>query len=358
MRYLSVFAALSFAAVSFAQSTTYIINTSAGNGAASFTGDGSIATGASLNYPVGIALASDGSLYIADTFNQRIRRVAPDGTITTVAGNGSSALAGDGGAATSASFFNPCGIAVDGAGNIYIADTRNHVVRRIQGSNITKIAGTGEAAYSGDGGPANEATLNTPTGLALDRAGNLYIADTLNSRIRRISTSGTISTFAGNGVNGYDNDLVAAPDAALQYPQGIAVDADGNVYIADTFNDRIRRVGTDGIIDTVAGNGVNRFAGDRGPAINASLNYPKAVALDGVGNLFIVDSFNSRIRRVNSEGIITTIAGNGMFAGFGDTGVATRAAMRFPSGIAVGPAGLVFVSDTDNSRIRVLVPEP
>ena len=215
----------------------------------------------------------------------------------------------------------------------------------------------GKHLFFGDGAAANDATLSTPLGLALDSGGNLYIADTFNHRIRKMATDGKISTVAGNGVSGYYGDNGAAPDAALSYPQGVFVDTRGNLYIADTFNDRIRKVGTDGIITTVAGNGIARFRGDRGQATSASLNYPKAVAVDAAGNIFIVDSFNSRVRMVTEDGVIRTIAGNGLFADYGDGDVASRAALRFPWGIALGAAGKIYIADTDNGRIRVLTPQ-
>ncbi len=264
---------------------------------------------------------------------------------------------GDGGAATSAGLSHPHGVALDKSGTLYIADTAGNTIRKVSsGGTITRVAGTGEAAFSGDAAAATSATLNTPLGLALDAAGNLYIADTLNQRIRRVATDGTITTVAGNGTASYSGDGGAATDAGLNYPQRVALDSEGNLYIADTFNHRIRKVTPDGTISTVAGNGISKYSGDGGPATAASLNYPKGIAIDAAGNLLIADCFNSRIRVVTEDGRIFTAAGNGFFGDTGDGGKAKKAQLRFPSGIAVGLVGKIYIADTDNHRIRLLTP--
>ncbi len=276
--------------------------------------------------------------------------LSPGGTIHTVAGTGQAAFSGDNAAATSATLALPFGMTADGSGNIFIADTNNHRVRRIDTSgNITTVAGNGQQGFTGDGGPATSAALNQPSAVALDAADNLYIADSSNHRIRKVS-NGTITTLAGNGTAGFSGDSGAATSAALNFPQGVAVDAAGDVYIADTKNHRIRKV-TSGTISTIAGNGDQNFAGDNGPAINASLDTPSAVVVDASGNVFVADTENHRIRKV-AGGTITTLAGNGSAAYTGDGGPATSAALAYPLGVAADGSGSVFIADSDNNVIR------
>lgn len=351
---------LSFHALAHAQAPpAYTITTVAGNGIHGYAGDAGAAASAQLNYPQGIAVDATGNVFIADCFNHRVRKVTPDGVISTVAGTGTAGNTGDGAAATSATLRNPCGVAVDSAGNVYIGDTRNHAVRKVAtGGTISRAAGKGEAGYYQDGIAAAEAWLNTPLGVAVDSAGNLYIADVLNHRIRKVGTDGKIATVAGNGFVGYSGDEGPATAATLAYPISVALDAAGNLYIADSHNDCIRKVAPDGTITTVAGTGMAGFSGDGGPATRAQLNYPKAVALDAAGNMFIADTFNNRIRMVTPDGVIFTVAGNGAFGDWGDEGPATDALLRFPSGVAVGPAGRVYLADDQNSRIRLLTPAP
>jgi sugar lactone lactonase YvrE len=220
---------------------------------------------------------------------------------------------------------------------------------------ITTVAGNGIPGYSGDGGPATSASLSGPSGVVVDATGNLLIADSSNYRIRRVDAStGIITTVAGNGIRGFSGDGGPATSASLS-PIGVAVDATGNLFIADTGNHRIRRVDeSTGIITTVAGNGIRGFSGDGGPATSASLNYPTGVAVDGSGNLFIADAANNRIRWVDaSTGIITTVAGNGMPDYSGDGGPATSASLNGPSGVVVDAAGNLFIADNDNKRIRL-----
>src|SRR5271157_2356151 len=323
------------------------ITTVAGGGNGQL-GDGGPATSASLNYPTGVALDSAGNLYIADADTQRIRKVS-GGTITTVAGNGTYGFSGDGGPATSASLGGPRGVAVDSAGNLYMAELYNMRIRQVSGGTIKTFAGNGAFRYSGDGGPAASASLNYPTGVALDSAGNLYIADSSNNRIRGVA-GGTITTIAGNGFENFSGDGGLATSASLSLPEGVAADSAGNLYIADSGNQRIRKV-SGGTITTIAGNGMQGFSGDGGPATSASLTYPAGVAVDPAGNLYIADSYNNRIRKV-SGGTITTVAGNGAYGFSGDGGPATSASLYWPQGVAVDSAGNLYIADTGNQRIR------
>src|ERR1035441_7088931 len=322
------------------------ITTIAGKGNAGFFGDGGPAASASLNHPSGVAIDSVGNLYIADTVNQRIRKVS-GGTITTITGNGAYAFSGDGGPATGASLYSPGGVAVDAADNLYIADTFNHRIRKVSGGTITTVAGNGNAGFSGDGGLATDASLYYPSGVTVDLAGNLYIADTSSSRIREVSGE-TITTVAGNGDVGYYGDGGPATNAGLALPAGVAVDSVGDLYIAG--GSRIRKV-SGGSVTTVAGNGGFRFSGDGGPATVASLYYPSGVTVDSAGNLYIADTYNHRIRKV-SGGPITTGAGNGVGGFSGDGGLATGASLCYPSGVTVDSAGNLYIADTSNNRIR------
>ena len=331
-----------------------------GNG---YTGDGGLATAAELNYPMAVAVDAAGNVYIADWQNNRIREVsASTGIIITVAGNGTAGYSGDGGPATSAQLNYPDGVAVDLAGNIFIADSFNNVVREVTFSAsrgvqvITTVAGNGSQGYSGDGGPAIGAQLAAPWGLAVDADGNLYIADLGNFRIRMVSaTTGNISTVAGNGDIYYNGDGVPATSASMN-PVGVAVDASGNIYIADDFNNLIREVtASTGYISTVAGNGINGFSGDSGPATSAELNMPSGVAVDISGNIYIVDGGNERIRLVTaSTGYISTLAGDGYTSASGDGGYSDLAELGGPEGVAVDLSGNTYIADMFNHRIRVV----
>ncbi len=336
-----------------------IITTVAGNGSPGFSGDGGPATSASLNGPLGVAIDAAGNLYIADSENNRIRKVS-GGTITTVAGNGVAGFSGDGGPAASASLDLPYGEAVDSAGSLYIADFRNQRIRKLSGGTITTVAGNGTQGFSGDGGPAASASLNAPAGVAVDGAGNLYIADANNDRIRKVS-GGTITTVAGNGIEGFSGGGGPATSASLTAPLGVAVDFAGSVYIADTSNERIRKV-SDGTITTVAGDGGFQFSGDGGPAKSATLNGSNnvlsgfdygglGVAVDSAGSVYIADFENNRVRKVSS-GTIATVAGNGAFGYSGDGGTATSASVSFPTGAAVDSADNLYIADIGNGRIR------
>lgn len=332
------------------------IATIAGNGSAAYSGDGGLATNASLNHPRGLAIDSNGNLYISDVDNHRIRLVTAAGIISTVAGNGLLGYSGDGGQAVSASLADVTSLALDPAGNLYIADRGNRRIRKVTpGGIISTYAGTGVSGYSGDGGPATSAELNTAASIMFS-AGSLYIADSSSQRIRRVSSDGTITTIAGNGVKGFSGDGGPATSANLATPLGMAMDSPGNLYFADGDNNRIRRVSPGGVITTVAGDGVAHFAGDLGPAISASLNVPEDVAVDSAGNLYIADAGNNRVRKVPGSGIITTLAGTGTDGFSGDGGPATDATLSFPWGLTTNATGTVYIADRVNNRVRTVVP--
>ena len=334
---------------------TGIITTVVGGAASGFSGDGGPATSASLNFPSGLAVDGSGNLYISDSFNYRVRRVdAATGVITTVAGDGIRGFSGDGGPATSASLNVPWGVAVDTSGNVYIADRDNHRVRRVDAATgvITTVAG----GFVGDGGPATSSSLNSPAGIALDASGNLYIADSAHHRVRLVDgATGTITTVAGTTSTGFSGDGGPATTANLNSPQGVAVDGSGNLYISDTFNHRVRRVdAATGVITTVAGDGASGFSGDGGTATSASLKFPRGLAVDAAGNLLIADE-NHRVRRVDaSSGIITTVAGNGTSGFSDDGGPATSASLNLPRGVAVDTSGNVYIADRSNHRVRLV----
>jgi sugar lactone lactonase YvrE len=368
-----------------------IITTVVGNnvpgGSPGYAGDGGAATNATLARPGFVTVDSLGDLFFADQTNTRIRKVSYNGIVTTVAGNGKYTGAGsvlvnnpgDGGPATNATLGwlasgtgLPISPVVDNIGNLFIADSANNRIRKVDTNGIiTSVAGSGPAglnmgSYSGDGGQATTATLNYPSGAAVDDFGNLFIADNYNHRIRQITPDGVITTIAGTGAANFSGDGGAATSAGLNYPNAIAVDKIGNVFIADGNNYRIRKIDTNGIITTVAGSGPTGFgngsySGDGGPATNARLNTPTGVAVDANGNLFILDSVNFRIRKVDTSGIITTVAGNGIrndsdFSG--DGGAATNAALH-PAGLAADTSGNLFITHVlygdGNGRIRKVV---
>jgi uncharacterized protein (TIGR03437 family) len=353
-------AAVCFPAPAVLSAQTYTISTIAGSGVAGFTGDTGPAAAAQLSTPSGMALDKSGNLYIADASNQRIREIQTNGTITTVAGNGIGTYAGDGAAATSASLLRPSAVAVDGSGNLYIADSGNNVIRKVTGSNISTIAGVNALGpgYNGEGGTGPTSQLNNPLGVAVDSAGNVYIADFGNNRIRKLGTDGKISSVAGTGSAGYSGDNAAAARAALNGPRAVALDAAGNLYIADSNNQRIRMVtAANGVITTVAGIGTAGFSGDLGAATKAQLNQPRGVAVDNAGGIYIADYSNSRIRKVSVNGAINTIAGNGRFAYTGDGGPSTSAALQFPLAAIADTSGRVDIADTQNNVIRLLTPD-
>jgi sugar lactone lactonase YvrE len=325
-----------------------IITTVAGNGTSGYSGDGNAATNATMNYPYGVAVDIASNLFIVDIFNNCVRKVGSNGIITTVAGGGTN-NPGDGGAATNALLNNPLGVAVDAAGNLFIAAGP---IRKVDTNGIITTVAGGSYGYSGDGGAATNAALKSPNGVAVDAVGNLFIADSGNYVIRKVNASGIITTVAGNGSYGYSGDGGAATNAALTSPNGVAVDTAGNLFIVDTFNYCIRKVNINGIITTVAGIGSSGSSGDGVAATNAALNYPLGVGLDAVGDVFIADDQDQRIRKVGTNGIITTVAGYRTPGYSGDGGLATLAKINYPHGVAVDAAGNLFIADGGNYVIR------
>jgi sugar lactone lactonase YvrE len=314
----------------------------AGTASAGYSGDGGAATSAQLNAPLGTAFDATGNLYIADSINNVIRSITPSGTISTFAGTGLAGYTGNGGAASKATLSAPSAVALDDSGNVYIADTANSAIRQVSALNgtITTVAGTGTAGYSGDGGAASAATLRMPAGIVVDSFGNLYIADTANNVVREV-VNGTITTIVGTG----------ATAGALASPTGLAIDASGNLYIADTANNAVRKW-SNGTLTLVAGTGVAGSSRDGGPATSARLNSPTGVAVDAAGDLYIADSGNQRVRSVSAQSsVISTVAGTGTAGSTGSGGAATAAQLNTPTRVTLDSAGRVYIADTANNRI-------
>lgn len=346
-----------------------------GIGTSGFSGDNGLSVNAELNTPTGIAVDKFGNLYIADRFNHRIRQVLTvTESITTIAGSGltgpsNGGFGGDNGLATEAQLNFPSNIVVDSFGNIYIADTFNNRVRMVMTGTqvITTVAGDGTEAFGGDNELANAAQLQNPIDVAISKHGDLYITDSNNNRVRKVTLdTGVITTIAGSGSFGHSNGDFAgdggiATNAKLNYPTGVTVDKTGNVYIADSYNHRIRKViNPTGVITTVAGSGITgpgngSFGGDGGLATAARLNFPTGVDVDGVGNIYIADNGNHRIRKViASTGVITTVSGTGVSGYSGDGGIALEAQLSAPSAIVLDQEGKLYVADQSNHRIRVI----
>ncbi len=329
--------------------STGVITTAAGNGTANYSGDGGQAMAATFDSPSGVAVDTAGDIFIADTFNNVIREVVHStGEIITVAGNGDSGYNGDGGQATDAQLTAPTAVAVDAAGDLFIADNGNDVVRAVDHATglISTIAGDNVWGYSGDGGPATAAALNFPTGVALNAAGDLFIADASNNTVREVT--GLISTVAGDGVGSY-----IGSGSQLYSPLGVAVDAAGDIFTADIYANVIREVNaSSGVISIVAGGGTDGYIVNGVPATDAGLNNPCDVAVDAAGDIFIADTYDNVIREVNTSGDITTVAGDGVGGYSGDNGPATDAELNQPCGVAVDAAGDIFIADSGNNVIR------
>ena len=334
------------------------IITIAGHTAGTFVGDGGSATNANLGGPYGLAIDAAGNLFIADPSTNRVRKVNSAGIITTAAGNGLGNQTGDGGSATAAIVGAPNGLAFDETGNLYIATgSDSNRIRKISLTGIiTTIAGGNDIVYNGDGGPATAAGFRQVYDVAADNRGNIYVSDVQDSRIRKIDANGMISTYVGTGTAGYNGDYIAATAAQINFPKGLAVDDTGNLYIGDFRNRRVRKIDTFGTITTVAGNGINAFTGDGAAATAASLNGAAGVATDHAGNLYITDN-GSRVRKVNTLGIITTIAGcDCSLVNYGDGGLATAAELDQTTGIKVGPDGSIYIADFAERRVRKILP--
>jgi sugar lactone lactonase YvrE len=335
------------------------LTTVAGDGGTQL-GDGAPATEAGFCSTSDVTLDAEGNVYIADAGlfctgpgSGTVRKVNPQGVITTVAGTGWPSFSGDGGPATKADLYAPIAVAVDEEGNLYITDANNYRIRKVDKEGIiTTIAGTGKAGYSGDGGPATAAKLTEPGGLAFDAKGNLYLSD--YTSVRKIDPSGTITTVAGTGRAGFSGD--GGPAIEAQVTAGdVALDSKGNLYISDGENQRIRKVDKDGVITTIAGSGKKGYSGDGGPATEATFEDPWGITVDGEGNLFIADHHNSVVRKVDRHGKITTVAGTGE-AGFNrEKGPATKVMLHEPVGLFVDEdSGVLYIADTFNARIRAL----
>ena len=337
-----------------------VINTYAGT-TMGYAGDNGLATHAEMNNCTGVAVDGAGNVYIADKGNNVVRKVSViTGIITTFAGNDTAGYSGDGGAAAAAKLNQPYSLATDVAGNVYIADAGNNVIRIVSTTGIINTyAGNGTAGYSGDYGLASLAALNNPRGIAIDNSGNLYIADENNNVIREVSSGGVISTIAGNGSAGYSGDNGNALGATMYSPSGVAVDASGNVYIADQTNNVVREVlASTNVIKTIAGTHTPGNSGDGGPAADARLTFPASVSIDPSGNIFIADQGNYVIRKIDTTGNISLYAGDYTEGYSGDGGAPTEAKLGIPSGVTADGWGRVYIADFDNSVVRIVTQGP
>ncbi len=340
----------------FAQdAAAQIISTIAGNGTDGYCCDDSLAINAELSKPFDVAIDGFGNIIIADALNNRIRKIDNAGIITTIAGTGVAGYNGDNMAATAAMINYPSALIADATGNIFFCDDHNYRIRMIDVHGIiSTIAGTGLSGYSGDNGLATDAMITSSLGIAIDKFGQIYFSDSRNYRIRKISaaTGGIITTIAGNGTPGYTGDDGAATNAELNAPTGLTLDNIGNIYFGEHYNNCIRKVGNDGIIKTIAGTGLPGYSGDNGPATLAKLSWPQGIKIDGGGDIYFADAYNNRIRKIDISGDITTIAGSGIGGYTGDGGNAILADLSTPTGIALDFAGNFYIADLINNRIR------
>lgn len=352
------FPALLALALLAAHAGAQTVSTFAGTGAKGFSGDGGPADKARLNNPFAIARGPDGFLYICDVDNHRIRRVAPDGTISTYAGNGSKAYAGDGGPATLASLNQPYELAWDKAGNLYFVEIGNHVVRRVdvRTGTISTIAGDGKAGFSGDGGPATKARMSAPHSLVIDPQGDILVCDILNHRVRKVDMkTGTIGTFAGNGEKKTSPDGTETGASSLHGPRALAFGRDGSLWLALREGNALLRLDTvKGTIRRVAGTGKPGFTGNGGPALAAALSGPKGASVDARGNVYLADTESHTIRMVDmAKGTLELVAGDGR-KGDGPDGDPLKCRLARPHGVFVDADGAVFIGDSENHRVRVL----
>ena len=322
----------------------YVVVTLAGNGAQG-DADGTGAA-AGFNYPIGIAADANGNLYVGDQLNEKVRKITPAGVVTTLAGNGAPASAD--GVGSSATFYYPTGVTVDPSGNIYVTDLGGNTIRKVtSGGVVTTVAGDGGAGATN--GPASTATFRSPAGVAIDKSGNLYITDASNNQIRMVTPGAVVSTFAGSGPQGSADGTGAA--ASFYYPYGIAIDASGNLYVADTRNNKIRKITPAGVVSTLAGGGAVGSADGTGTA--ASFNYPAGIAVDSIGNLYIADVGNNEIRKVTPAGVVTTVAGSTTPGDVDGTGSA--AAFSNPYGVTVDKSGNIYVTEQGNDKVRKII---
>lgn len=324
-----------------------IVTTLAGSGAAGYA-DGT-GTAAQFNYPMSVAVDASGDVYVADTLNNRIRKITSGGTVTTFAGSGSPSFAD--GTGTAAGFNSPYSVAVDASGNIYVADTSNQCIRKITPSGVvTTLAGSGTRGFADGTGAAAE--FNYPEGIAVDASGNVYVADDSNERIRKISPSGDVTTLAGSGTAGLADGTGTA--AQFDSPDGIVVDSSGNVYVAEAGTNRIRKVTANGVVTAFVGAVPARGSGGYADGTGTAAKFldPFGLATDSSGNIYVADTNNHRIREVTPAGVVSTLAGSGT-AAFAD-GTGTAAQFNYPGGVAVDSSGAVYVADSGNNRIRVI----
>ena len=334
-----------------------IIQTIAGTGDAGYSGDGGPATAATLREPFMCDFDPAGNLVFSEARNHCVRRIdAQTGAITTLVGDGEAGYSGDGGPAAQARFNEPYSLTVDSNGDIYIVDRLNAVVRKVDAATgiISTVAGTGEPGYGGDGGPGPLAQLREPNDCFLDGRGGLLIADIQDQRIRRVDlNTGIINTFAGNGEKVRAGDGLPATQASILGARAVCMDGSGNTYIAEREGNGVRKVDANGIMSTLAGTGERGYTGDGGPASAATWGAPKAIRCDAAGDVIVVDTENHAIRRINAAGIVTTIAG-GHLGGDGDGGPATEAGLERPHGCGIGPDGTLYIADSNNHRVRAV----
>lgn len=350
-----ILATAAFAGISFV-APAQIITTLIGvghNGKTGSAGDSSFAVDAFVTTPRAIITDRAGNIYFSDYGNNRVRMVNIYGVVVTIAGTGSSGgMTGDGGPAVNARLSGPCGLAFDGTGNLYIADSKNNRIRKIDTAGIiSTFAGSGVDGYDFDDTAATVARLNLPSGVAVDASGNVYVADTKNNRVRKVDVNGIISTVAGNGEDAYLGNGGAATAASLNNPSDVAVLSDGSVVIADTRNHTLRKITTDGNIELLAGNGTPGYGGDLGVPGSSKLNSPVAMAIGKDDDIYFSDENNQRVRRLSKDGKLITVAGNGSPGALGDGGNALDAQLYFPTGVGVDTTGNIYIGES-KGRMR------